>query len=282
VKEGPVIDGKEDPVWKKMEAASFAEGTVPTSVRVMADKEKMYIFIVCEEPFMNRLKCASVKHDGEVWNDDSIEVFIDTRYDRTSYFHFIVNAAGVGLDGKWGPMAQKTEWNGQWEKAVSRDTGSWQVELAIPFSTLEFVPVDGYVCGFNVTRNRFAGAVVERASLNPLPGNRFHQPEAFGNIVFGSYKNSALNYCRQTETKLSVTTGKAAGILKQNKSLSGKYSGQIKNLSDALARETSDIEKTKAIDAGRWKTSLERCNELLNKGGDLLKNMEIDALFGTD
>ncbi|MCJ7822761.1 MAG: hypothetical protein MUQ26_06785, partial [Armatimonadetes bacterium] len=62
----------------------------------------------CREPKRQFIRPRALKHDGNVWEDDSVEIFIDPAGDRKSYVQLIVNAAGVTYEGR----EKDGTWNG--------------------------------------------------------------------------------------------------------------------------------------------------------------------------
>ena len=108
----PVIDGVlTDTVWQQAEVATHffraKEGeTQPveldTEVRVLYDENMLYIGVRCEEPDMKSLRETLTRRDSFVWQNDCIEVMLDTYHDRRNCYIFAVNTLGTQADERVG------------------------------------------------------------------------------------------------------------------------------------------------------------------------------------
>lgn len=86
-------------------------------------------------------------------NDDSLAIVLDTFHDQRNSFSFEVNPLGARTDSLVTDEGkdQNVEWNGVWNATARSTAEGWQVEVAIPFSTLRFDPTQS-VWGLNVRR----------------------------------------------------------------------------------------------------------------------------------
>ena len=155
------------------------------------DDTAIYIAVVAEEPEPDAITLEPRKRDGNVWEDDDVELFIDATFDRSTYHQFIVNLGAVQLDsiggpghGQWGD----TKWNAEWVAVVKIGQDEYVVEFAIPFEALGVpAPKPGDKWGLNVCRVRQA---VSKAYPDPMmaawsiPYANFHVPTHFGNVTF--------------------------------------------------------------------------------------------------
>lgn len=143
--ERPRIDGRlDEPCWRM---ATLAEpflrlgGAAPareqTSARLLSDGEALYIGFVCRESRMDRLVAQVTRHDGTVWLDDCVEIFIDANHDHRTYHHFIVNSLATRLDARMGESGRlDLKWDAPWQAAARTDKDRWTVEVAIPFASI--------------------------------------------------------------------------------------------------------------------------------------------------
>lgn len=74
--------------------------------------------------------------DGDQWMDDSVEIFMDTRLDKKTYYQIIVNAAGAVQDLDKGPGRMEGVWNADIEVAVKKIRGEYHVEAAVTLASL--------------------------------------------------------------------------------------------------------------------------------------------------
>lgn len=142
---------------------------------------------------MAELKSVASEHDGDVFNDDSIEVFVDTRNDEFNFLQLAFNAAGTRFDqlcagdnnagaNVFGATYSQKRvrdvgWNGEWRVATSRHADRWEAEVAIPFKT---IGRESDLWGINVCRNRRASGA---ETLAWRVGGFFHQPKLFGKLL---------------------------------------------------------------------------------------------------
>jgi cellulose/xylan binding protein with CBM9 domain len=186
----PVIDGSlREACWKKAETAGDfvlnvsggSPAKMQTSFSVLYDQNNLYFGIECQEERMNELKKDCVKHDGAVYADDCLEIFIDTNIDRQTYFHFMVNPAAIKAEWNY----KNKNWNPPWQTRVEEKEKSWTIEIVIPLSELGIKETDGALLRFNVCRARRPGAL-EYSCWSNTEGS-FHAPGRFGWLTLGKY-----------------------------------------------------------------------------------------------
>ena len=186
VGKGPAIDGKgSDPVWKdapevtdfvNLARAQFAP--IQTHVKTVCDGEKVYFLFTCNEPKYGELKAYAINRDDPCWEDDSIEIFLDTKHDKQTYKHIAVNCLGTieDEDGR-DPL-----WNGEIQTAVSKEKGLWRVELSVTLKSLGAEAKEGAIWGVNLCRNRQPQP--SETSSWAFVGHSFHNPSKFGTLEF--------------------------------------------------------------------------------------------------
>lgn len=183
----PTIDGVlSDLQWKKcniitdfiLEQAN-GKAYSQTEARLAYDNKKLYFAIRCNDNDMDNLKLNTIKNDGGVFNDDSIELFIDSNHDKKTYFQYVINAKGLIFDSH----NQDKSWDGPITSKVGREKNAWTLELAIPWKTLELsMPNKGTLIGFNISRNKMHDPI-EHSQWSPTFGNN-HTPQLFGTLKF--------------------------------------------------------------------------------------------------
>ena len=196
----PVIDGRlDDPAWRE---AAETEGFVNywkgdnaklrTTAQLTYDEANLYIAFAGYDPQMDRLRAEVTMDDGNVWVDDSFEVFVDANLDYRTYHHLIVNSLGVQWDGSGaaeyqsGKATDDPSWNAETERAVARRDDRWTLELAIPLEELGVAEVKpGAVWGVNLARARQSkpGSSAEQTCWSCTNGNHL-QPGYFGYVLF--------------------------------------------------------------------------------------------------
>jgi hypothetical protein len=187
----PRIDGDlSDACWKDAEEMSVAFHHVdgaPALVKTIAkaawDEKALYLGVHYEEPLVNQIKDTVLKRDGEVWNENEIEFFMDTRNDQKVIRQLLVNSLGTIADFRHDDLKQ-SDWDSQAQVAVKKAQDSWTLEAAIPLAALDLAEiVPGDVWGFNVCRVRPVIKPQEYMCWSPTFG-LFLQPKRFGYLVF--------------------------------------------------------------------------------------------------
>ena len=181
----PSIDGKlAEADWARAEALMLARtldgsrpAPQPTEVRLLRDAKSLYIAFRCTEPLTRKIKASRGSHDGNLWDEDSVEVFLGT---AEQYYHFIVNAVGSTCDGR----GKETGWDSGFQAAGAVGEGKWTAEMAIPLAKM--VPrgkvPDRWLGAFN--RNRHAAGRWEESAWSPTFSGDSHVPSRFGKLRF--------------------------------------------------------------------------------------------------
>ena len=156
------IDGDlEEKAWQLAESAEDFFRAVPnrgiraepmTEAMVLYDETTLYIGFRCFEPDMTQLRETMTRRDSRIWEDDAVEVVLDTYDDDRNGFVFGVNTLGTQMDQHISNESLFTmTWDGRWNAAVMKQEDFWTVEFAIPFSELRF-STDNSTWGVNFWR----------------------------------------------------------------------------------------------------------------------------------
>ncbi len=187
----PVIDGKiSKDEWKN---ATVIDGfevmdlkyapKEKTRAWIGYDDKNLYIAARC---FMQKgiePKSDIGKHDGPVYTDDCIEIFIDPNHSGQDY-HFAGNSLGTKFD----ELNMKSDWDANWQYKAHRTKFGWECEISIPFSSfgISKAPENqawGFLLGRTVQR--------PRQQFSQWAGNVanawWHNPKMFGTIIFNDY-----------------------------------------------------------------------------------------------
>jgi hypothetical protein len=144
------------------------------------DDEWLYLAVEVEEPAMDKVLVTAHGRDAYVFNDDSIEWFLDPWQNQVIYYQFGLNLAGA----MWDSQVFEPAWDCEWRAAVRASEASWFAECAMPLKPLGKRAVGrGDIWGFNLCRERQAGGFRELINWANVMGN-FHRPELFGHLLF--------------------------------------------------------------------------------------------------
>lgn len=164
VEKSPTIDGLlDDPCWHLCEPVTDfymiepnpgVPVTQPTYVYACYDDEKIYFGIHMQEAKPDEMQATVTQRDGGIWMDDSFEIIIDTYCDRRNAYYFMTNLLGAKLDGRIIDDGRNTDgyWDCHWETKSRLVSDGWQMEMAIPFSELNFPVKDSLMWGINFWR----------------------------------------------------------------------------------------------------------------------------------
>jgi len=155
-----VIDGKADEAaWKKAERCSrfvlWDGKKTPdlTDCKLVWDDEALYVLFVCRD---TDIQASIAEHDGDLYQEDVVEIFIDADNDEKTYMELIVNPLNTTFDNyllrdpRDNKFSTILSWTlADWKTAATvdvtvrdpKDTAAkdkdkrWTVEMRIPFSS---------------------------------------------------------------------------------------------------------------------------------------------------
>lgn len=124
---------------------------------------------------------AVTEHDGQVWQDDAVEFFVDPHPQDEVYYQFIVNAGGT----TWESRGTDPAYGADWQAAARVEDTAWSLEVRVPYAALQVaLPEEGSLWGVNVAWDR---QTPSPATLTWAPiSSSLHQPQAFRRIRFSA------------------------------------------------------------------------------------------------
>lgn len=175
----PVIDGKEDSIWEKANEIStdiYTQNTkgAKAKVKTLWDKDYLYVLAKVEDSNLS-------DSNGNAWEQDSVEIFIDENLGRTSLYEaddvqYRVNYKNlVSING--GPADTK------FKSATSIIDGGYMVEMSIPYNLKEFIA--GQVMGFDaqVNDDQGSGSRDSISNWHDETGTGYMNTENYGIII---------------------------------------------------------------------------------------------------
>ena len=138
------VDGKlDEAIWQKKEASLatlFLKNSTdipkrPTKIYGVCDRKTIYFAWRCEEASEADVADRKFERDGNnLWQNDCVEVFVQTGFQGGTFYHFIGEVNGQRWDGKqdvetWNPSPD-------WTFATSRKGARWTAEASIPVACL--------------------------------------------------------------------------------------------------------------------------------------------------
>lgn len=191
----PRIDGKlDDIIWKLAQPAELAlinaKGTKATKKSLayaVYDDNFIYVAFHRIDKDLGKIVANTKNHDGNVWEDDEFELFLDVDHDHVTYWQVCVNT----LNTIWDCYNPGGGCNGgdniECETNVSvGPKEDWFAEIKIAFKALgvKNTPKPNDVWGVNFC-GRVRTGIDEWVTWSDI-GPSFHVPTGFGNMIFSS------------------------------------------------------------------------------------------------
>ena len=125
-----------------------------TEVAVLYDDAHLYVAFVAHDP--EPLMAQMTQRDAQLWNDDSVQIYIDTFHDGRSGYFFMTNVLGTQLDGRLaedGTSSDET-WDAPWVSATQETDFGYTVEVSISLNALQYAAGADTTWGINFARSR--------------------------------------------------------------------------------------------------------------------------------
>jgi hypothetical protein len=173
----PVLDGKlDDRVWQQPVLVTeflnvlMAEPSVETEAWLAYDDDNLYVAMKCHEPNMDGLITQGQERDGNIFMDDSIEIFVSPDAEDMKYYQFAANAAGVLFDG----MVLDNTFTSGFTVGTGREAAAWTIEASIPWKDIgAAVPDADTRMTLQLVRTRGQGReIIQHPPLNGSNHNR--------------------------------------------------------------------------------------------------------------
>ncbi len=219
----------------------------PGAFWVACGEKELFVAVRSPLPQGQKPKAGETKRDGNLWEDDAVELFLSGKPGQPQYYQFIVNSAGA----VWDSRGKDGTWNARWTAKAKVAGDAWTAEVAIPYGSLGLSrPQDGTVWGFNVGFDRQT-PYKEILSWAPVQKG-FHDPANFGRLAFraGAPAVQLTQWERAKTGELSLNGaggGKVVGVLSVR-----QPDGKLKSISRSEAQGQQVSLKVKLPMAGRY------------------------------
>ncbi|MBN1637983.1 MAG: metallophosphoesterase [Ignavibacteriales bacterium] len=181
------LDGKlDETIWSNIRGIDnlFTDfnntpATEKTSVKILYDKEFLYVGIIGEEPNVNGLSAFAYGDIPLVFGDDDFELYFDPESDKVAFYRLMVNPFGTILCS--GPAGLFP-----FDFDVATFTGEdyWSAEFKIPLDGMNVKSIQvGDTWGFNVRRHR-QQSEPNQSDWSKMQTHPPYEPEYFGKLIF--------------------------------------------------------------------------------------------------
>ncbi len=124
---------------------------VKTEVFVFHDKDRLYFGLICFDPDPSAIRARFSERDS-IFADDLININLDTFNDERRNYYFGCNPLGAQRDGIE-TIGANPSWDAIWDSAGEVTEIGYTIEIAIPFSSLQFQRTNGpQIWGLDVSR----------------------------------------------------------------------------------------------------------------------------------
>jgi Domain of unknown function (DUF5916)/Carbohydrate family 9 binding domain-like len=159
-----VIDGLlEDPIYSRVPAiGDFVQqephegepATERTELWIFFDATNIYFTVRCLDDQPDRIIANEMRRDSNnIFQNDNVQIVVDTFYDRRSGVLFQTNALGALSDQEVSDERNfNRDWNTVWDVRAARTEQGWSAEFVIPFKSLRYRTSGPQTWGFNIQR----------------------------------------------------------------------------------------------------------------------------------
>jgi hypothetical protein len=155
------IDGSlDEAVWRDAQPATGfrqrwpadgAPATERTEVRVAYDDQAIYFGMVMFDSEPDRIMRSILHREGRLDQDDVIIIALDTYHDRRSAYLFAVSSFGTQADAHFTNerlvVPNDWMWEGVYDTEARITERGWELEVAIPLTTIRFDEADAATMG---------------------------------------------------------------------------------------------------------------------------------------
>ena len=145
----PIVDGKEDNIWKEIEPTSNFIQYKPNNgksersgfeseVKIAYGKKNLYIFAKLKDPNIDSLNKELAVRDDENKNFDKFSISIDPFKNGQLIYNFTVSASNIQSDSKIIKGDKDLLWDAVWDSKVRIYDKYWIIEIGIPLINLRY------------------------------------------------------------------------------------------------------------------------------------------------
>src|SRR6266852_7074281 len=153
VPHGPATQLAEVSRFIQQDPSDGAAATQKTHVYLGYDTANLYIIWVCFDSEPGKIR-AHMSRRENIYDDDFVEVTLDTFHDQRHGFVFATNPFGVQTDGLWteGGNGPDNSWDTVWHSRGKLTSNGFIVWESIPFRSLRFHRQPEQVWGVTLLR----------------------------------------------------------------------------------------------------------------------------------
>jgi hypothetical protein len=148
-----------------------------TIVKCAYDDMNLYFALDCIQS--NEPLTRILVNDGNLWEDDNVELYIKPEKKADAYYQFTVNSKGYVYDAR----VFDRSWNSAYSIKTVKTGKGWKVEAALPWSAFGMAsPKPGETLYLEISRTH-KSSPFETSQWSPTFGGN-HEPSRFGILQF--------------------------------------------------------------------------------------------------
>ena len=161
-------DVPEQTGFSPIKAIGKAKADARTAFKVVADRDNLYMSILCHEDRMEKLRKSSDL--SSLWASDAVEVFFSPTGHPDEYYQFVISAGNVRYSMFYGEagMIRPDPYRPDWESKVFYGKDYWLIQLRIPFRSFYMTRNAKWSSDWLLNIARTRTPVRELSSWSPL------------------------------------------------------------------------------------------------------------------
>jgi hypothetical protein len=194
--------------WDGAGQASFNGVSGTANGYLLWDDTNLYVAFRVTDSQLSSTQ--TTRDSANLWQDDAVEVYIDTRGDRAAAmqpddYQFIVNINNVQADLRGTGSDKDASWNAMWPSAVAPLPNGYAVEMAIPWAQIGVTPIAGMTLGINLAvdnRNPTGPTTYETFDWSQIAPGPYAQPSRWKQVQL---VGTALPVTDRTPPSVAIT-----------------------------------------------------------------------------
>ena len=169
------------------EAKKDLPDALKTTLGILSDNDNLYFLITAMEPTPGKMKMKG-KQDVDVWDDDSIELFLYPPTAANTYYHLVINPKGAVYDALGRKPGKDFSIPVEVKTKILKDR--YVIETRVPLAKLK-KPERGEIWKISFARNRKIDDALTPAKISfsgnfTLDGSPYHDTASFRSLEIGT------------------------------------------------------------------------------------------------
>lgn len=162
---------KASPDFIQVEPVQGAKASQPTTVKVLFNRNYLYFGIFSADSLGKKaIRANDFKRDFNYRQHDLVSITFDGFNDERNAMLFATNPYGVQHDLlAFDNIYFDMDWDGLWKVRTHRTDSGWYAEIAIPWQTLRYPPLNDSIQSWGINLYRSRRVTNEITAFSPYP-----------------------------------------------------------------------------------------------------------------